>query len=204
MFPLPASVTLYWDGTPVADPLAGYAWGPAQPGVKLGGEDRSSYARNNNLANNGNATATDAQIAYPTTTILVFEFASNTGAGMNTGGDRQFGTHYTIVRRPDVQPLAGACPGWNRAPGDNVSDPVNGNARSNALYASALPADQQATERARPSSERHAGGANYGFWDGHARWFRPERVRGQCGGRPAGFQGVVEPGNDGQNPDFRI
>jgi prepilin-type N-terminal cleavage/methylation domain-containing protein/prepilin-type processing-associated H-X9-DG protein len=201
--PLPATVTQYWDGTPVTNPLAGFTWGLPAGGFTQGGESRCSYARNNNLANNGNATANDALIEYPTTTILVFEFAANTGGGM-TNNERQFGTHYTIVRRPDIQPLAGACTTWNAFRGQNATDPVNGNARSNALYASPLPAVQADVERRSPSSERHSGGGNYGFWDGHAKWFRPERVRGQCGGRPSGFIGIVETGNDGQNPDFRI
>ncbi|MBC8135612.1 MAG: DUF1559 domain-containing protein [Fibrella sp.] len=199
--PMPATATQYWDGTAVTDPLAGYVWGPVVPGAPQGGEDRSSYARNNNLANNGNATATDADVMYPATTLLVFEFASNTGAGMNGAGDRQFGTHYTIVRRPDIQPAAGTCTTWNRNRSDNLT---SGNGRSNALFASALPAAQGTIERSRPSSERHSGGGNYGFWDGHAKWFKPEKVNGQCMGRPTGYNGVVEPGNDGQNPDFRI
>lgn len=199
--PMPPSTTQYWDGTAVMDPLAGYVWGPIVPGTLLGGENRSSYARNNNLANNGSATATDAEVIYPATTILVFEFASNTGAGMNTSGDRQYGTHYTIVRRTDIQPAAGTCSTWNRNRGDNLT---TGNSRSNALFASALPAQQAQIEQSRPSSERHSGGGSYGFWDGHAKWFKPEKVSGQCSGRPAGFTGVVEPGNDGQSPDFRI
>jgi prepilin-type N-terminal cleavage/methylation domain-containing protein/prepilin-type processing-associated H-X9-DG protein len=200
--PIPASVTQYFDGTPVRDRGLGYVWGAIDNGTRQGGENRCSYARNNNLANNGNSTATDALIQYPATTILVYDFAPNTGAGANGYFERSFGSSWSINRDPSIRPDAGACGTWNRFPGENATTQNN---RANFIFS--LQGDTPelyAIEAARPSSSRHSGGANYGFWDGHAKWFRPERVNGQCRGRPSGFTGIVEPGNNGNDPDFRI
>jgi prepilin-type processing-associated H-X9-DG protein len=59
--------------------------------------------------------------------------------------------------------------------------------------------DQLAALGNRVSSKRHSDGANYIFVDGHARWFRPTQVMGQC------FWGNVEEyGSDGSMPDFRL
>ncbi|MCS6775576.1 MAG: prepilin-type N-terminal cleavage/methylation domain-containing protein [Chloroherpetonaceae bacterium] len=200
--PIPPTVTQYFDGSPVTDPQQGFVWAAITGGRQQGGENRCSYARNNNLANNGNSTATDAMIQYPATTILVYDFAPNTGSGAIGYWERSFGSSWSIIRYPHIVPDPGTCTTWNRYPGENATTQNN---RANFIFAlQADTPDLYAMEAARPSSTRHSEGANYGFWDGHAKWFRPERVNGQCGGRPPGFRGVVEPGNNGQDPDFRI
>ena len=65
-----------------AAPL-GYVFGSSQP--PLGGQNRSSYGRNMNLANNSAYSAAESQIQYPSTTILVFDFAPNSGGGIGGG-----------------------------------------------------------------------------------------------------------------------
>jgi|GEM_PF-1840509 Type II secretory pathway, pseudopilin PulG len=49
--------------------------------------------------------------------------------------------------------------------------------------------------------QRHSGGGNYAFCDGHARWYRPEEVRGAFATDPTDtFNGF----NDGKTPSFAI
>jgi prepilin-type N-terminal cleavage/methylation domain-containing protein/prepilin-type processing-associated H-X9-DG protein len=175
--PLPAG-TLDQQG---AVAVAGHVWnGP-------GGQFRSSYARNNNLANNGTNTAALAAIQFPATTIFVFEFAANSGGGANPaeGGT---GSAFTIVRRPTIT-----------ATGCISNDPINSRNNNQANFFNTLLVSQQNNERNLPSSERHAGGANYAFVDGHAKWFRPERINGQCN-----WGNRNETGNNGTDPDFRL
>ena len=92
-----------------ATPLAGatypngYVYGDAA--ARPGGQNRSSYGRNMNLANNGLYTAAESQVEYPSTTILVFDFAPNSGGGIGGGptndvGVEQRGASYNISRDP--------------------------------------------------------------------------------------------------------
>ncbi len=169
-----------WVGTPHA---SGY----------YGGMFQTSYARNNNLANNGTGTAALADIQYPTTTILILEFAANSGGGDN-GKEHGHGSPYTIVRDPTIS--ASPC---------NANDPTNSTNNQANFYGSLIP-EQQANEKAIQSSARHSGGANYGFIDGHAKWYKPNNVNGQCGFgfvSPASPNGL-EKGNNGSVPDFRL
>ena len=170
----------------------GYVFGDSQ--AKLGGQNRSSYGRNMNLANNGIFTASESQVEYPSTTILVYDFAPNSGGGIGGGpsidvGVEQRGASYNISRDPKLQP-----PGPGCVPGDLANyDPT-------VSYFRHLTPDQQAMERAGYSSTRHSGGANYSFADGHAKRIAPTAVYGGC---DYVFTGP-DMGNDGSHADFRL
>jgi prepilin-type N-terminal cleavage/methylation domain-containing protein/prepilin-type processing-associated H-X9-DG protein len=166
--------------------VTGHVW---NAGTNLGGDFRSSYARNNNFANNGTYTAALASVEFPSSTILMFEHAANSGGGAN-GNERGSGSAYTIVRDPLIQAGAGCV--YN-----GVGTDVNQNARSN--FFNLLTPQQQSNERGRLASSRHSGGANYGFIDGHAKWYRPENIRGQCN-----WGNQIDTGNLGNTPDFRM
>jgi prepilin-type N-terminal cleavage/methylation domain-containing protein len=184
---LPAN-SIDFDGRPIQD---GIIWAPRPNGENLGGEFRSSYARNNNFANNGTYTASSSAAQFPSHTILIYSFAPNSGGGAS-GNEGTPGASFTIVRRSDVFPEPGSCLAYNPK--------STGNSRSN--FIELLPASVQNQEGQAPSSERYFGSGIYSFLDGHARTYRPERIRGQCnwGNRPGG----VEFGNDGTTPDFRF
>jgi len=176
----PASRGHVWLGSPHADGL-------------YGGMYQCSYARNNNLANNGTNTAALAQVQYPTTTILILEFAANSGGG-DSGNEHGSASPFSIVRDPSI--TASPCTGY---------DPTNTTNNRSNFFAS-LATEQVANERSQVSSVRHQGGGNYGFMDGHARWFKPDRIKGQCaysGVTPA-HPDATETGNDGTTPDFRL
>ena len=170
----------------------GYVYGDAA--TRPGGQNRSSYGRNMNLANNGLYTAAESQIEYPSTTILVFDFAPNSGGGIGGGptndvGVEQRGASYNISRDPKTQPPGPGCVPGNLA----VYDPT-------VSYFRHLTPDQQAMERSGYSSARHSGGANYSFADTHAKRVKPEGVYGQC---DYVFT-AADTGNDGSHPDFRL
>lgn len=171
----------------------GFIWGDrlSMPGFVRGGDYRSSYARNNNFANNGVYTARFSEPSSPSTLVLIYSFAANTGAGAS-GSEGVSGSSFTIIRRGGVQPEPGSC-----RPYDPTSE---GNHLSNFLYS--LPEPTQAQEARTPSSERYSGKGIYGFADGHAKVLRPERIRGQC--QWGNGQAGVETGNDGITPDFRF
>ncbi|MDX1931167.1 MAG: DUF1559 domain-containing protein [Capsulimonadales bacterium] len=181
--------TLDQNGQPA---IAGHVWGDPANGFTQGGEWRSSYARNNNFANNGTTTTTLAAVQFPSTTLLIVEAAANSGGGAN-GNERGHGSVYSIVRPENIDADPAACQTHNPA----ISTQ---NDRSN--FFKTLLARQQQNERAQISSTRHSGGANYGFVDGHAKWFRPERVKGQCSFNS--ILGQPDTGNNGQDPDFRL
>jgi prepilin-type N-terminal cleavage/methylation domain-containing protein/prepilin-type processing-associated H-X9-DG protein len=166
--------------------VTGHVWGTA---LNMGGDFRSSYARNNNFANNGTYTTPLAGVNFPSNTVLMFEHAANSGGGAN-GNERGSGSAFTVVRDPLIQAGAGCI--YN-----GVGTDVNQNARSN--FFNLLTPQQQTNERGRIASMRHSGGANYGFIDGHAKWYRPERVRGQCT-----WGNQTDIGNLGDTPDFRM
>src|SRR5690606_33109185 len=82
-----------------------------------GGQNRSSYAMNMNLANNI-FISTESSVEYPSSTILVIDFAANSGGGLWKGPTvhtetEQRGAAYNIVRNPRTQP-----PGPGCTPGD--------------------------------------------------------------------------------------
>ncbi|GAB4458522.1 MAG: hypothetical protein OHK0029_19880 [Armatimonadaceae bacterium] len=195
----PAPVIPVPPGTPPllnAAPGQGYVFG--DPSARPGGQNRSSYGYNMNLANNGTSIASDAQINFPSTTILIFEFASNSGGGLsavNVGNAplEQRAATFNIVRNP-ARTWGTECsePGPNNNPNGVPYD-------TNVSFFNNLTPDQQAQERAVLSSERHSGGANYMFVDGHVKWYRPERIQGPCG-----LTYTTARGNDGSNPDFRL
>ena len=181
--------TLDMQGNPAT---RGHVWMGGATG-SAGGEWQTSYARNNNLANNGTSTATLAAIQYPTTTVLLLEFAANSGGGDN-GNEHGHGSPYTVVRSTkytSVTPDGVPCAGYDSTNATN--DQTN-------FFGNLLP-EQQANERAQLSSARHSGGGNYGFVDGHAKWYKWEKVRGQCGYTTGAGS---ETGNDGNIPDFRL
>lgn len=175
-------------GRPVED---GAIWGSRENGRQLrGGDFRSSYARNNNFANNGTYTAKFAQSGYPSTLVLVYSFTPNTGAGATTNEGIP-GSTFTIARDPLVATNPQECPSYvPNAPGTS---------RSN--YFGALPEYGRNLERDLPSARRYGGRGIYGFADGHAEVLPPERIKGQCGW---GTNRGVEFGNDGKEPDFRF
>ncbi|MDX1933008.1 MAG: DUF1559 domain-containing protein [Capsulimonadales bacterium] len=189
--------TLNQQDQPSTDGFVFYDWsqGGDNPWAR-GGEWRCSYARNNNFANNGNNTTALAQVNFPANTILILEFAPNTGGG-GQRGERGYGAVNTIIRSTEYTswtPAGVPC---------NMYDATNAtNDQTNFFgIVNGIQPEQANKERAQLSSRRHSGGANYGFVDGHAKWLRPERVRGMCGfndSRGADF------GNDGTIPDFRI
>jgi len=160
-----------------------------------GGQFQSSYGRNDNLANNGSlGTAYLAQIQYPSTTILIMEYAPNSGGG-NSPNEHGGSAAYTIVRDPTI--TGAGCVAYDRQ--------MTNHNLANAF--AGLRPEVQAFERKKLSSARHNGGANYGFMDGHAKWIRPERIYGQCvigfAPNPEGTSGI-EFGNNGNDPDFRL
>ena len=187
--PYPAG-TLDMSGNPATK---GHVWMGGATG-SAGGEWQTSYGRNNNLANNGTSTATLAAIQYPSTTIMILEFAANSGGGDN-GNEHGHGSPFTVSRSTaytSVTPDGVAC---------NRYDDTNTTNDKTNFFGQLLP-EQQANERAQLSSARHSGGGNYGFVDGHAKWYKLEKVKGQCGytSNPPGS----ETGNDGAIPDFRL
>ena len=186
--PVPTTATALSGGTPAN----GYVYGDSRS--KLGGQNRSSYGRNMNLANNGLYTAAESQVEYPSTTILVFDFAPNSGGGIGGGptndvGVEQRGASYNIIRDPKVQPAGPGCVPGNLA----AYDPT-------VSYFKHLTPDQQAAEQAGYSSARHTGGANYSFADTHAKRVKPTAVYGQC---DYVFT-APDMGNDGSHADFRL
>ena len=188
------------DGTPVVPVPAsllsggalGYVFGDSER--RLGGQNRSSYARNMNLANNGSFTANESAVAYPSATITLYDFAPNSGGGIGGGpsvnvGVEQRGASYNISRNPKTQPSGPGC-----VPGDLANyDPT-------VSYYGNLTPDQQAFERSGWSSERHTGGASYVFADGHAKRLKPTAVRGGCGY----VFSAPDTGADGVTADFRL
>ncbi|MDX2065503.1 MAG: prepilin-type N-terminal cleavage/methylation domain-containing protein [Fimbriimonadaceae bacterium] len=187
--------TLHWDGTPLQE---GLIWGARSVGgvyTPLGGDFRSSYGRNNNFANNGQAyTANESQLQFASTTILIFSHTANSGAGA-AGNEGVSGSAFSIVRRAGVAPAAGTC--------QRYQDPTsNGTGNNLANFLPNIPTGgPQEREGRLPASERYNGRGIYGFADGHAKSYRPEQVRGQC---TWGDGRGVELGNDGAIPDFRF
>jgi prepilin-type N-terminal cleavage/methylation domain-containing protein/prepilin-type processing-associated H-X9-DG protein len=190
--PIPAGAT----AVGAAQMGQGYVFG--DPSTKPGGQNRCSYAYNMNLANNGTSISDDSQVQYPATTIAVFEFAANSGGGLsavNAGNAplEQRGAAFTIVRDP-AKPSGTECS--EAGAGNN---PESGNYNTNVSFYNDLTPDQQAQEKSRVSSERHAGGGNYALLDGHVKWFKPEKIQAPCG-----LTYATVFGNKGDNPDFRL
>lgn len=181
-------------GTPAlttATAGTGYVFGDSEQ--RLGGQNRSSYGRNMNLANNSSYTAAESMVQYPSSTILVFDFAPNSGGGIGGGptrdtGVEQRGASYNIVRDPKIQPEGPGC-----TPGGATYDP-------SVSFFKHLTPDQQRAERSQYSSTRHTGTAGYAFMDGHAKSFRPQKIYGQCDY----VFSTPDTGNDGSTPDFRL
>jgi prepilin-type N-terminal cleavage/methylation domain-containing protein/prepilin-type processing-associated H-X9-DG protein len=176
------------DGTSVINPQPlGYVLS-ATP-AKRTNRNRTSYAKNNNLGNVpppfGYIVA-DAQVQFPAATIMFFEWGPNQGGGGNPLED--IGTTWNIQRDLNEQPqdpCSGTFTPTKRAPTANANQLLN--------------KDQLAALGGKVSSKRHSDGANYIFVDGHAKWFRPAQVMGQCG-----WGNTTESGNDGSMPDFRL
>lgn len=177
-------------GTPAMSGGGGYVLGDSV--TNPGGQNRSSYAMNMNLANNV-FVASESSIQFPSTTLTLFGFAPNSGGGIWKGptvhtGTEQRGAAYNIIRDPRLQP-----PGPGCVPGGPTYDPT-------VTFFNSLTPDQQGRERSRYSSTLHGGGTVYSFWDGHAKWFRPQSIQGGCG---YVFTGA-DTGADGTRPDFRL
>jgi prepilin-type N-terminal cleavage/methylation domain-containing protein/prepilin-type processing-associated H-X9-DG protein len=167
------------EGTPVVRPQTGGYVISADPNVRTN-RNRTSYGKNNNIGNVPppfGYTVALAQINYPAATVMLFEWGPNQGGGDN--GLEDHGAPFNIQRDLTEQPQddCGAM--------DGVTHP---NANANYL----LSADQLAALGNRPSSKRHSDGSNYILCDGHAKWFRPTAVIGQCG-----FTATAETANDG-------
>ena len=176
-------------------PGQGFVWG--DPTANPGGQNRCSYGRNIVLANIGINAAADSAIQYPSNTILVFDFAANSGGGIGYVGQssrEQASTVWNIVRNPATQTIGASCA---------TVTPNNPSANQSVANGSGLgylSDDQKTREASSYSSERHSGGANYSFVDGHVKWYRAEQVRGEC---YLNF-GSPDTGNDGTHPDFRL
>jgi len=197
---LPASPTSV--GRAVAP--GGYIYRAAGDTASVGGMNRCSYGRNNNLANNGSYQLVDSAIPYPTTTVLVFDFTPNSAGG--DGGNEERGSPMSIVRGTYTtgDPV---CTGYNNTTND---DPRN----SQNFYQNAagggnqLTPDQQVLEQgASLSSGRHSGVANYAFLDGHVKTLPAGAITGECsdwGNATDG--GGLNPlySNDGVHADFRF
>ena len=168
----------------------GVIWGDRSAGP-LGGDYRSSYARNNNWSNNGTYTGRSTQATHPSTLVLIYSFAANSGAGARSEEGTP-GSSFTIVRRPEERADPGRCVPYGPTTEQNL--------RSN--FFDNLPRASREHELRLPSSERYAGRGVYGFADGHVKAFPPNRIRGQCGF--GSRSGGVESGNDGVHPDFRF
>jgi prepilin-type processing-associated H-X9-DG protein len=174
------------DGTAVLRPQTGGYVISSDPNARTN-RNRTSYGKNNNIGNVPppfGYTVADAQITYPSLTVMCFEWAPNQGGGDN--GLEDAGAPYNIQRDTKEQPPE-SC---------GVADgKTHRNANANAV----LSADQLAALAGKISSQRHSGGSNYIFCDGHAKWYRPTAVIGECG-----FASVAETGNNGTDPDFRL
>jgi prepilin-type N-terminal cleavage/methylation domain-containing protein/prepilin-type processing-associated H-X9-DG protein len=199
---VPANATVWPGGRAVAP--AGYLWRGAGDTATVGGMNRDSYGRNNNLANNGSYSLVDSAIPYPTTTVLVFDFTPNSGGG--DGGNEERGSPMSIVRGTYTtgDPV---CTGYNNTSNDDPRNSQNFYANQ-AGGGNQLTADQQVLEQgANLSSGRHSGLANYAFLDGHVKTLPPGAVTGECsdwGNATDG--GGTNPlySNDGIHPDFRF
>jgi prepilin-type N-terminal cleavage/methylation domain-containing protein len=220
--PLPATGTLcyHWERasgsacTARNGSLTGYVWGGRVSGgtyTPLGGDFRSSYARNNNFANNGVYQTSESQIQFASNTIMILPMQANTGAGAN-GNEGVPGSTYNINRRDGIvgggfpagadgnvvvgtpnATIPGCLYGAPQSTGNNQVSFVHTNAGvGSAIF------NQESGDW---SSRRFSGGSNYSMVDTSARFLRPNRVNGQCGW---GQGRIPEPGNDGSTPDFRI
>ncbi|MFQ3586673.1 MAG: prepilin-type N-terminal cleavage/methylation domain-containing protein [Fimbriimonadaceae bacterium] len=190
--------------------LTGFIWGQRNINgqyVPLGGDFRTSYARNNNLANNGVYTANESQIEFVSNTIMFAPHQANTGAGAN-GNEGVSGSTFNINRRNPIVNNPGGVAAVPGTPFPNLPQCIysstnsQGNNQVSFVHVTSgvgspifnLAAQQWA-------GERFNGGANYSMVDTSARFARPERVWGQCNWGPGR---TPEFGNNGQNPDFRL
>lgn len=152
--------------------------------------NRTSYGKSNNLGNVPppfGYTVSLAQINYPSTTVMVFEWAPNQGGGDN--GLEDHGAPGNIQRDLTEQPQD-ACSGVGPD-----GPPAHPNA--NANYE--LTANQLAELNGQITSKRHNGGANYILTDCHAKWLRPTAVVGECT-----LPSVAETGADGTMIEFQL
>jgi len=179
----------------------GYVYRAGGDTASVGGMNRCSYGRNNNLANNGGYSASDAQVQYPTTTILVFDFTPNSAGG--DGGNEQRGSPSSIVRGTYTT----GDPVCSGVVNTTDTDPRNSQNFYSNPTGSQDTADQQVLEQgANLSSGRHSGVANYAFMDGHVKTLPAGSVTGECE-----FWNILDGGttnplysNDGVHADFRV
>jgi prepilin-type processing-associated H-X9-DG protein len=127
-----------------------------------------------------------AQINYPSSTVMVFEWAPNNGGGDN--GREDHGAPGNIQRDVNEQP----------------TDPCSGSFNDGTLHPNAnanyiLTQHQLDVLGGIITSKRHNGGANYILTDCHAKWLRPTAIVGECT-LPAN----AETGADGNKIDFRL
>ncbi len=152
--------------------------------------NRTSYGKNNNLGNVPppfGYTVPLAQINYPSTTVMVFEWAPNQGGGDN--GLEDHGAPANIQRNTTEQPTD-PCSGA----GPN-GPPFHPNANANW----SLTPNQLSELGGIITSERHNGGANYILTDCHAKWFRPTAILGECT-----YANPAETGADGTTISFQL
>lgn len=85
---------------------------------QIGGENRCSYFKNNNLANNGSYIGTDSTISYPSNTILAGDWWPNSGSG--DGGGDQDGSPQTINRPAGIEAGLNGTPACTANPPSGV------------------------------------------------------------------------------------
>jgi len=177
------------DGTPVINPQpVGYVISSTES--LRTNINRTSYGKSNNLGNVPppfGYTVPLAQINYPSTTVMVFEWAPNQGGGDN--GREDHGAPGNIQRNVTEQPQD-SCSGVGPD-----GPPFHPNA--NANYE--LTPNQLSELGGIITSERHNGGANYILTDGHAKWLKPTAIIGECT-----LPSVAETGADGTMIEFQL
>src|SRR5579862_662516 len=177
------------DGTPILHPQpVGYVISAtASLRTNL---NRTSYGKSNNLGNVPapfGYTVPLAEINYPSSTVMVFEWAPNQGGGDN--GLEDHGAPGNIQRDLTEQPQD-ACTGVGPD-----GPPFHPNA--NANYE--LTPNQLSELGGIITSKRHNGGSNYILTDTHAKWLRPTAILGECT-----LPSAAETGSDGSMIAFQL
>jgi len=215
--------------------IGGYEYdsGPWSSGVKntVGGENRCSYLKNNNLSNNGSYGAIDAQVTYSSNTIMLADGPPNSGSGDGPGD--QPGSSQNIDRPNGVDSGINGVPACQANPPSGLAPMSNVQANNQSWWASyngfGLTVDPMTTGTYNTSAalagtisrvdEMLVEGVGYA---GGVQGSTPSSMRHSGGAEYAfndGHVGYFKPnqiygqcdetnllqgGNDGVHPDFRV